>query len=172
MADTLPPLTTNEFALLEIMKQGEYIADLGEHSRWSEPLKALVARGLVMRHDQFNHGITDAGRAAVEAVGDDDMRQLIEVNNDRIRARQRAELATPLFSDPSSEERIMERRWTSELMTPLFSEPSPEMLMAMNAVLQLWVTLKPLMRDPSAVHGHVKVVIDTALKWESEGRFR
>jgi hypothetical protein len=88
MPDSLPPLSTNEYALLQIMARGESIADLGEYSRWSSPLSELVKRGYAKALDKFNHVITEAGREAVGATEDDEIRSLITVNNAMIEARQ------------------------------------------------------------------------------------
>lgn len=65
MNEITAPLSDEEFALLEIHSQGGNVADLGEHSKWHVPINALVERGFLKRHDQFNHTITDAGRIAL-----------------------------------------------------------------------------------------------------------
>jgi hypothetical protein len=148
MTDTLPPLSTNEYALLQIMAQGESLADLGEYSRWSSPLAELVKRGFVQKLDKFNHVITEAGRAACSATEDDEMRALISVNNARIEARQ-----------------------TREIMTPLFSEPSTELLMAMQVVHAFWLTMQSF-NISAEWDRRVMAVVDVAKKWADEGRFR
>jgi hypothetical protein len=59
-------MTNDEFTCLEICGQGEMLAPIG---RWEAPVKALAARKLLVAHDAFNYGITDAGREALEAHG-------------------------------------------------------------------------------------------------------
>lgn len=144
----LPPLSTNEYALLQIMARGESIADLGEYSRWSSPLAELVKRGYAKALDKFNHVITEAGRAACSATEDDEMRMLIRANNTLIEARQ-----------------------TREILTPLFSEPSTELLMAMRVVHAFWITMKSF-KISADWNDQVLSVVKVAEKWADEGQFR
>lgn len=56
-------LSSDEYALLMIMDEGGAIADIGNMSRWSAPLRSLIDRGLVDGKDKFNCVITPTGRA-------------------------------------------------------------------------------------------------------------
>lgn len=146
--EILPPLSTNEYALLQIMARGESIADLGEYSRWSSPLAELVKRGYAKALDKFNHVITEAGRAACSATEDDEMRMLIRANNALVEARQ-----------------------TREILTPLFSEPSAELLTAMRVVHAFWLTMNSF-KISADWDERVMAVVKIAEKWADEGRFR
>ncbi|MDE2097117.1 MAG: hypothetical protein KGL39_07715 [Patescibacteria group bacterium] len=79
-----------EYELLMICAKGESVADLGEYSHWHKPIKSLVARGFLLRLDQFNNVITDAGRAALDAYRDQEARDLIRANNALVEARKGA----------------------------------------------------------------------------------
>lgn len=57
-------LTQDEHTCLLIASEGEYLAAIG---RWEGPVDALVARGLMQRHDRFNNTITPAGREVLKA---------------------------------------------------------------------------------------------------------
>ena len=70
MTNIIEPLTQEERAVLMIAAHGESVMDLGEHSRWHGAIQSLVRRGMLTRHDQFNHSITDLGRAQSEAAED------------------------------------------------------------------------------------------------------
>lgn len=87
MPDISVTLSSNETALLKIMAEGGSVANLGEHSRWSAPLEALVTRGFATSHDQHNHTITAAGRAVLSAAEDDEIRALIGTNNELVAMR-------------------------------------------------------------------------------------
>lgn len=50
-------------------------------------MEALVARGLLHRHDKFNNTITKKGLAAVKAREDVDARDLLAANNALVRAK-------------------------------------------------------------------------------------
>ena len=56
-------LTDDEYAVLMIHQEGGSVAAV---AWWEKPCDSLVARGLLKRHDKFNHGITTAGRQAIK----------------------------------------------------------------------------------------------------------
>lgn len=87
--NTITPLTPEERAVLEICANNGVIADIGEYSKWHDPINSLLRRGFLQRHDQFNNSITPAGRAAYEEHGDDDIREIIHASN-AINGRQAA----------------------------------------------------------------------------------
>ena len=82
-------LSDQEMALLGLMAQGQSMMAIGA---WEKPMEALVAKGYATRHDQFNHSITPAGRVVFEGQEDAVIREMIEVNNKIVVARQNAEL--------------------------------------------------------------------------------
>lgn len=63
MTDAIPPLTTDEAAVLEIAASGASMMPIG---RWERPVLALTQRGFLERCDSFNYYITQAGRAALK----------------------------------------------------------------------------------------------------------
>lgn len=70
-------LLDDEYTCLMIMAQGESLAAIG---RWEKACCSLVEKGLAIRHDKFNHSITDAGRQACgerEQADDDALRRLV-----------------------------------------------------------------------------------------------
>ena len=85
MTDVVPKLTEDEAACLLIMKEGQALVDIGEFSKWHNPLLSLSRRGLCATAQKFNNGyeyvITDTGRQVVEAWEDQSLRDVIEANN-------------------------------------------------------------------------------------------
>lgn len=65
MTDITAPLTQDERTVLMIVARGEAMMAIG---RWKAAILSLVKRGLMIRHDDFNNVISDAGRAAIEAT--------------------------------------------------------------------------------------------------------
>lgn len=71
-------LTDDEYTVLMIHQEGGSVAAI---ARWEKPCDSLVARGLLTRHDKFNHSITSAGRQAVkerEAQDDQALRGVVQ----------------------------------------------------------------------------------------------
>lgn len=72
-----PPveLTQDESTLLRIASTGNSMMSVG---RWEKPIEDLVKKGLLHRHDKFNHTITPAGREAIERNEDAVHKKLVE----------------------------------------------------------------------------------------------
>lgn len=85
MSDIIPSLTEDEAAVLMIMKEGQPLVDLGEHSKWHGSLLSLASRGLCSAVSQFKSGseyaITEAGRTAAEEWENQSIRDVIQANN-------------------------------------------------------------------------------------------
>lgn len=56
-------LTDDEFTILMIAAQGEYLAPIG---RWQEPILSAASRGLLKKLNDVNYVITDAGKQAIK----------------------------------------------------------------------------------------------------------
>lgn len=85
-------LTQDEYMVLMIAASGEYMMPIG---RWEKPVEDLVARGLLHRYDKFNNTITEAGKQAVKAREDADVRALIVANNALANVKA-AQIGTPV----------------------------------------------------------------------------
>lgn len=85
MMSIIPSLTEDEAAVLMIMKEGQPLVDLGEHSKWHGSLLSLAGRGLCSAVSQFKSGseyaITEAGRTAAEEWENQSIRDVIQANN-------------------------------------------------------------------------------------------
>ncbi|MDE2099024.1 MAG: hypothetical protein KGL39_17350 [Patescibacteria group bacterium] len=55
-------LTDDQFTLLMIANNGDILAPIG---RWKESVFVLVEKGLLVRHNEVNYGITLEGKKAV-----------------------------------------------------------------------------------------------------------
>lgn len=87
-------LTDDERTVLMIAAEGESMMAV---ARWEKPIESLVAKGLMCRHDKFNHVITPEGREAIKGVEDEPYRQMldlgVQIRNAREQARQLVEQA-------------------------------------------------------------------------------
>jgi hypothetical protein len=66
-------LTDDEYTVLAIAAQGQYMAPIG---RWEQPVYALARRGLLFKHDAVNYTITSLGKTALANREQDDDRAL------------------------------------------------------------------------------------------------
>ncbi len=87
-------LTNDEWTILLIAKQGQYLAPIG---RWEKPVKSLAEKGLLQRLDSVNYAITPKGSEFADKQEDDELRGFLEAGikarNGHEQARQSIEQA-------------------------------------------------------------------------------
>src|ERR1700687_2208975 len=80
-------LTEDEVTVLMITQEGGKIAAI---ARWEKPCNSLVAKGLLFRHDKFNHSLTAAGKKALATQEKATDQALVAANNAVAVGRQQA----------------------------------------------------------------------------------
>jgi hypothetical protein len=100
----VPHLGNDELTVLAIADTGQYMIPIG---RWQPAVLSLNEKGYLIKLDDVNYVITEAGRKALRADADHDLRAIQEtgrkVQHTQARAIARIEQAAKLLADAAIE---------------------------------------------------------------------